>query len=142
MTSPATHPIPACGEAFSPEATILVVDDYAVICQILFTLLSRAGFRVLTATGAVQAQALARSTPKIDLLLTDLEMPEMTGDELAGWFSAVHPLARIVFISGYSDHGYAPQSAPFIAKPFHAERLLTTVRAALEAPLPTASAAA
>lgn len=88
------------------------------------------GFRVLTAVSGKEAKALAGANGQIDLLLTDLEMPEMRGDELAAWFRTVRPGMPILFMSSQNVVG-AAEVHPFLPKPFRAETLIRTVRAVL-----------
>jgi len=111
--------------------TVLVVDDNEAIRELLEILLCRDGYRVLSASDGPKALRLARATPGIDLLLSDLDMPGMRGDELARHFVRVHPTARVAFVS--SDGG-PPEDTPdaeFLAKPFTAGELRSTVHRAL-----------
>ncbi len=86
---------------------------------------------MLTAVGGEHAQALARGTPRLDLLVTDIEMPRLRGDELANWLATVHPDAKVVFVSS-SWRRAGTRASHFVAKPFHISELLTKVRAALD----------
>jgi DNA-binding response OmpR family regulator len=106
---------------------VLVVDDYRTLCEMIAGMLRPRGYRVLTAVSGEEAKALARANPKIDLLLTDIEMPHMRGDELAAWFRAVKSETRILFMSGQSTvRGSDPTH--FLPKPFRAEALVSKVR--------------
>ena len=101
------------------------------------------GYRVLTAASGEEAQALARENAGIDLLLTDLEMPEMRGDELAAWFRVTTPETRVLFMSSQRVVN-APAPIHFLEKPFSAHGLVTKVRDVLNhnsAPFPEAAAA-
>jgi len=87
----------------SPDSkTILVADDCAPVGELIELLLCRVGYRVLRATSGADALRLARKT-RIDLLLSNLDMPKMRGDELAVRFAAIHPAAPVVFLSSF-DH--------------------------------------
>lgn len=92
------------------------------------------GYRVLTASNGREAQALAQKHAKIDLLLTDIEMPEMRGDELAGWFRAAHGGTQILFMSSQRTAREALGPAHFLQKPFRAEALLSKVHEILDQP--------
>lgn len=122
----------ACDAAASAEpATILVVDDYRSLCDMTAAMLRRQGYRVLTASGGEEAKAFVHANGEIDLLLTDLEMPQMRGDELAAWFRAAKPATRILFMSAKRAElaGLDPLEA--LEKPFRAEVLIEKVRALL-----------
>ena len=88
-----THP------AASGQATVLMVDDCAEDRELFAHLLLAAGYRVLEANGAQQAQRLAGAEGKIDLLLTDFNMPGMNGVELARWFQSRFPLSKVLLVS-------------------------------------------
>ena len=127
-----SFPLPqvVLGESSQRSATVLVVDDYRSLCNMIAALLRPRGYSVLTASSGAQAQALARENARIDLLLTDIEMPEMRGDELAAWFRVTTPETRILFMS--SQRGVsAPAPIHFLEKPFSANGLVTKVREVL-----------
>jgi CheY-like chemotaxis protein len=140
QATPAPAPVPT-----KPE-TILVVDDHPELCEIASILLRRCGYRVLTANDGEQAKKLARKDTPIDLLLTDVEMPGMLGDELAEWFRLTRPHTAVVFMSGNPMQHRRLEPCHFIEKPFiRLDVLLKTIREALHqsrANPPTASAAA
>jgi CheY-like chemotaxis protein len=98
--------------------TILVVDDHPELCNVASMLLSQCGYRVLTATSGEQAKAMARENPGIDLLLTDVEMPGMHGDELAAWFHVIRPRTQVVFMSGNPMQLRRLGPSHFVLKPF------------------------
>jgi CheY-like chemotaxis protein len=110
---------------------VLVVDDYRSLSEITAAMLRSCGYRVLTASSGEEAKALARETARIDLLLTDIEMPQMRGDELAEWFRVAKPETRILFASSQSAPSQALQPFHFLQKPFHVEALIGKVREAL-----------
>jgi two-component system cell cycle sensor histidine kinase/response regulator CckA len=118
--------------------TILVVDDHPALCEVARILLKRCGYRVLIAYDASQAKEMVRDNPHIDLLLTDIEMPGMPGDQLAEWFHATCPHAAVVFMSGNATHQHQLPGYRFIEKPFvHLDTLVATI---LEAIHPTGAA--
>ncbi|MCY7379409.1 MAG: response regulator [Gemmatimonadaceae bacterium] len=102
-------------------------------------MLERSGYQVIEARhGADALMVAAQDGRSIDLLLTDIVMPEVNGLELAKWFEVAHPQGRIVFMSGYTDddlvgRGLSDRAVVFVAKPFTASVLLTAVRSALAA---------
>ncbi len=118
------------GESSQRSATVLVVDDYRSLCEVIAGMLRPRGYRVLTASSGEEAKALARENATIDLLLTDVEMPEMRGDELATWFRAATPETRILFMSSQNVVS-APAPVHFLEKPFSADGLVTKVREVL-----------
>jgi signal transduction histidine kinase/CheY-like chemotaxis protein len=107
--------------------TVLVVDDDDDVRRMVERALRRAGYTVMTATSGPDALARARAYPgEIDLLLTDVVMPGMTGQELIRELSAERPGLQVVFMSGY--HPGAPiDPRRFVAKPFDRATLLSTV---------------
>lgn len=121
--------------------TILVAEDEEVVRRLLVELLRRAGYTVLDAANGVLALELARGySGAIQLLITDVAMPVMTGTELARQIGAVQAGLRILLISGYSDPAQVAdiQEQPGVAylrKPFAPRALLDQVRALLDAPL-------
>ena len=123
----------------SALATILLVEDEATVRSAVRRILERSGYRVIEARhGADALMVAAQDGRPIDLLLTDIVMPEVNGIELAKWFEVAHPHGRIVFMSGYTDddlfrRGLSDRAVVFVAKPFTASVLLTAVRSALAA---------
>jgi PAS domain S-box-containing protein len=125
---------------------ILLVEDEPLVREVTGQMLEDQGYHVLQAAGGTDALelALTHSQAHIDLLLTDIVMPTMDGKELAAHFRMVHPEARVLFTSGYTDeilesHGVDHTKVSFMQKPFSADRLAQCVRDALEAPLGDAS---
>ena len=127
----------------SPEdgrlETILVVEDAESIRRMVCSMLSFCGYNCLEAADGLQALNIVREAPgSLDLILTDIMMPEMGGAELAKHVASLRPDLPIVFMSGYTDDPVVRrfESAPsiFLAKPFTAAALTEKVRAALEHP--------
>src|ERR1044071_10511487 len=110
--------------------TILVVDDNDLVLKAVVLILERAKFRVLSAASGPEAVILAKKPlEKIDLLLSDIEMPEMSGPELADILKANDPALHIMFMSGGDkgnllvlNYGWA-----YIQKPFVAVKLVEMV---------------
>jgi CheY-like chemotaxis protein len=123
-------------------ATVLVVEDNTEIRGLVHRYLRSAGYDVLVAEDSSHALELARSRT-IDLLLTDVIMPIMGGDVLAEQVRALHPRARVLYISGYPDDPSAnlmPRvpSSRFLSKPFTRQVLVREVGAMFDSPEATA----
>jgi len=113
--------------------TILVVDDQPSLCEVASLFLQRFGYRVLTANDGEQAKKIAREDANIDLLLTEIEMPVMFGDELAEWFRVTRPDTAVVLMSGNPMQRLRLEPRFFVEKPFvHLDTLVKTIRAALQ----------
>src|SRR3981081_3679540 len=103
------------GETEGMRGTVLVVDDQDVVRDIIRLTLEKAGYTVLEAASPSAAIDLVRGEPSIDLLVTDVVMPEMDAFELADRITREVPGVRILYTSGYTD---AASEGPFIQKPF------------------------
>jgi CheY-like chemotaxis protein len=122
--------------------TVLVVDDETEVQALLQAALAGWGYTVLGATSPREAIRLAERHPgPIDLLVTDMVMPEMTGAVLAERLIAAHPDMAILFMSGYAD--YAAESIPqsparvgFLQKPFAPDTVARKVRDLLDTAQP------
>jgi hypothetical protein len=120
--------------------TILLVDDEDDLRELAREILESEGYVVLTARDGVEALALADGHPgPIDLLLTDVVMPRMTGRQVAERLASVRPTTRILFMTGYTDdpvlrRHLSDAHTALLAKPFTPDRLLRRVREVLEAP--------
>ena len=127
-------------EIFSGTETILLVEDEEVVRKLSLKILQSCGFNVLQAENGVAALALfEKDKPAIDLLLTDVVMPQMGGPELAEKLGEKIPDLRVLFTSGYTDdavvrHGILDTGANFIQKPFTLDSLLKKVRNLLDSP--------
>jgi CheY-like chemotaxis protein len=120
---------------------VLLVEDEDSLRSLLRELLESFGYRVLEAGQGVDAMRIAREhSGTIQLLLSDLVMPQMTGRELADRLTRLRPGIKVLFMSGYAaglapDHE-VPSDAAYIEKPFTADALAGAVRALLDAPTP------
>jgi two-component system cell cycle sensor histidine kinase/response regulator CckA len=120
----------------SKPPVILLVEDESMVREITGQVLAHAGYSVLESSNAKEALQIATSHEgPIDLLLTDIVMPEMNGADLAQRMLARQPDLVTVFMSGYAEHDVLKKakfgSAVHIQKPFTIDVLLTRVSQAL-----------
>ncbi|HEY3803556.1 MAG TPA: ATP-binding protein [Kofleriaceae bacterium] len=141
---PVTERVPAVPLAVARTATpirgtqrILVVEDEAPVRMLIREVLSQAGYDVIDAVDGAHALDVAAATEgEIDLLLTDVIMPKLSGRELARRFAQLRPTSRVLYMSGYADdklghHGLLDPDVALIQKPLTPEMLLRRVRALL-----------
>ncbi|WP_437538704.1 ATP-binding protein [Sorangium sp. So ce726] len=133
VTPARARPSPAGG-----DETVLVVEDDDAVRKLIVDVLERRGYGVLSAASGEEALAmLAREgEDAVDLLLTDLVMPGMNGRELAERAVAIHPRARVLYISGYAEDvlaGAEPdRELALLQKPFTPETLAHRLRELLD----------
>jgi PAS domain S-box-containing protein len=120
--------------------TLLLVEDEEAVRALVRSALKEKGYRVLEASGGEEAlKLLEQYGGLIDLLVTDVVMPRMTGPELVGRLANSHPQIKVLYISGYADyaglhHGALDSGAAFLQKPFSPEALARKVREVLGSP--------
>ena len=85
------------------QPIVLVVDDEAPIRQIERRLLEQAGYQVIEASSAVDALALLHDGKSIDLLIADLDMPEVSGDEMVRRIRTERPDLKVLYVTGHID---------------------------------------
>lgn len=123
-----------------PAPTILLVEDEEGVRAVLHELLTGLGFAVLQAANGAEAVDLARGhAGVIDLVITDMVMPEMSGQELARNLAEVRPGVRILYMSAFASNIYSPSAlanalADYISKPFDLETFVGKVRELLASP--------
>jgi signal transduction histidine kinase len=118
-------------EEFKGTETILIVDDEEIIVGMGQTVLTAYGYKVLATSSAKKAvEMLARPEPKIDLLITDLVMPGMSGTELVEHAQKLRPSMPILMMSGALS-GSEHSSRAYLPKPFTSQQLLEKVRTIL-----------
>lgn len=114
--------------------TILMVDDEDLMLTMGKTVLATFGYRVLTANSGQKAlEILARGDTTVDLVITDLVMPSMTGRELADHVNRLAPGTRVLRISGFVRSGNPEDETTYLQKPFSSQDLLVKVKRALTA---------
>jgi CheY-like chemotaxis protein len=121
------------------KATIFFAEDEPQLRELGETILSRAGYRVVTAATSEALKSLVQDYPgQVDLVLTDIVMPGVGGLELVALAKARWPAIRVLYVSGYTGDqikGIDPNVA-FLQKPFTPLELLTKVAETLEGPSP------
>ncbi len=122
----------------SGTETILLVEDNDGLRKLATRLLEHAGYTVLgTATGEEAMRVLERHDAPVQLLLSDVVMPGMSGRLLAERLAQSHPAMKVLYMSGYTSdtvvrHGVLEAHVPFLNKPFTAAALLRKVREVLD----------
>jgi PAS domain S-box-containing protein len=116
--------------------TVLLVEDEEAVRESTRRILSDGGYNVLTASDGVQALAICEETTSIDLVLTDIVMPGMSGKQLA---EALDGRMRVLYMSGYTDQQILPdERGLLVEKPFGSALLLRKVRQVLNGVEPRA----
>jgi len=129
--------VPSFGPTRNAE-TVLVVEDEPVVRQLVCAVLSDVGYNVLCAGAPLEALHLVKENPApIELLVTDVVMPDMHGPALAREVIALRPAVRVLFISGYSendisDQGVVEPGLAVLQKPFTKLTLVKKVREMLD----------
>lgn len=119
---------------------ILIVDDENSVRDSLYAVLESAGYEVLAASNGPDGLTIFRqSVPPIDLLVTDYNMPQMSGLELARACSGVFGKLRVLYVSGSRPDAdlladLQAGGSGFLAKPFRAQELLRKARELIESP--------
>ena len=128
----APEPVPGAGE------TILLVEDEPGVRKLVRQMLVQQGYHVLEAASGPEALALAERHPgRIDLLLTDVVMPQINGRELAVQLQAMRPGIKLIYMTGYTEdavvrHGVSTAGVVCLQKPFLPDTLARKVREVLD----------
>ncbi len=131
---PATRPLPP-----KKGGTVLLAEDDPLVLSVASRILSRRGFDVLhAATGRDALQRCKEHEGPIDLLVTDVVMPLMSGRELASHVKILRPETKILYMSGYSEdmigrHGILQEDENYMQKPFTSSELLEKIETVLRA---------
>ncbi|MDI6754689.1 MAG: PAS domain S-box protein [Thermodesulfobacteriota bacterium] len=118
--------------------TVLVAEDEGDVRNLVVQILKRQGYKVLEAANGWEALILCeKNQGMIHLLVTDVVMPVMSGRELTERLLLLHPEAKVLYMSGYTDdavvrHGILEEGVNFIQKPFSLEKLVEKVREVLD----------
>ena len=118
--------------------TLLIVEDEALVRSLAATVLGQHGYNIhLADNGQTALRFFEEKSSQVDLVLTDIVMPEMDGIELAKKLHHLAPKTPILFMSGYLDevlnsHAFDPNSMPMLKKPFGAEELVRRVKQMLD----------
>jgi PAS domain S-box-containing protein len=119
--------------------TILLVEDEASVRAFVERVLQGLGYTVLTAGSGVHALGLVQDGARVDLVLTDIVMPGMSGPVLAARLLRQLPQLRVIYMSGYAEHASLPiggRSVVMVQKPFTQSDLARLVRRVLDGPPP------
>jgi CheY-like chemotaxis protein len=141
--APAAAPAPSGEGQAGHGETILVVEDEDSLRDLTSRILTRGGYQVcVVASGSEAVRRASDPAQPIDLLLTDVVMPEMLGNEVAARVGEIRPGIPALFMSGYAqpildNHGIPSPCYDILEKPFTEAALLTRVRTALTRPAAT-----
>jgi PAS domain S-box-containing protein len=130
----------AAGPVAGPDASVLLVEDQEALREMIEEILGELGYRVEAAESGSAALELAETRERpVDLLLTDLVMPRMSGRELAEKLRERWPGLRVLYMSGYTAdvvtrHGILEPGVQLLQKPFSSAELARRLREALESP--------
>jgi two-component system cell cycle sensor histidine kinase/response regulator CckA len=132
-------PVPAAVTSSAGTETILLVEDEAVVRDLVCEILRESGYNVLSApTGPDAIKITAQHSNPIDLLITDVVMPEMSGPELVNTLRRARGEMRVLYMSGYTDDAVLvrqglPEKCAFLRKPYTPLQFLQKVRETLDA---------
>jgi CheY-like chemotaxis protein len=136
---PPSYKRPVSGKLPVGTETVLVLEDDVSVRHISVRLLRKLGYEVIEAANGDDAKRLIsdRAPGSVQLLLTDMVMPQMSGRRFADWLSQTSPDTKIIFISGYLEESLHPHDRResgmfFLPKPFDSEQLATKVREVLD----------
>jgi len=138
VSAPLAPPAAAAGAPGGSE-TVLVVEDDEQVRALMASTLRSSGYRVLEASDGIQALlVLGQHAGPLDLLVTDVVLPGMSGRDVAGHLARLRPEAAVLYVSGYPDHavvqhGVLEAESALLQKPFTPQALARAVRAALDA---------
>jgi two-component system cell cycle sensor histidine kinase/response regulator CckA len=122
------------------KETVLLTEDEEQVRQMIRMILEMSGYCVLEASDGEEALAIYKQHEgQIDLVMTDVVMPQMSGRELAQSLEVLHPGIKVLYMSGYTDdaivrHGLLDQEIAFLQKPFTPDALIRKVREVLDVP--------
>ncbi len=137
----------SCERHRTGPATLLIVEDESLMRESMTEFLSRSGYKVLSAGSAEEALETSKSHSEIDLVITDVVLPQMSGQQLAGKLTTAFPEMKVLFVSGYSQSAVFHRDVPglnraFLQKPFSLPVLAEKVGGVLDPPKKAHAAAA
>jgi PAS domain S-box-containing protein len=127
-------------ELLQGRETVLLTEDEEQVRQMIRMILEMSGYCVLEASDGEEALSIYKQHEgQIDLVMTDVVMPQMSGRELAQSLEVLHPGIKVLYMSGYTDdaivrHGLLDQEIAFLQKPFTPDVLIRKVREVLDVP--------
>jgi two-component system, cell cycle sensor histidine kinase and response regulator CckA len=140
VAPPTPKPVSAEANAGQLRGTILVVDDEPILRSLAVKILTRSGYTTLSAGDADEAIAVFEARGgAVDLLLTDVVMPGLSGPQLAKELTARRPGLKVIFASGYTDdmvlrHGVDGDTMEFLGKPYTFKELIARVETTMAKP--------
>jgi CheY-like chemotaxis protein len=140
VAAPAAAPYrkPGQRKGYAGTETILVLEDEVSVRHLSVRILRKLGYDVIEAAHANDARRLIhRHGKKVDLLITDMVLPEMSGRTFADWLRRTSPGTKVIYVSGYlqeslDPHDRAEPGMIFLPKPFTTDRLASKVREVLD----------
>lgn len=129
---------PNNAEAMNGRETVLLVEDEEMVRNLTREILEMSGYKVLTASNGEEAcQVCDDFDDEIDLMVTDVVMPQMSGRELHEYVAKKRPDTAVLYMSGYTDdaivrHGVLDDGMPFLQKPFTPDAFARKVRELIE----------
>jgi PAS domain S-box-containing protein len=125
-------------EALKGSETILLVEDEEPVRRLACEILQASGYTILEASGGLDALQVCETHGRIELMVTDVVMPGMSGRELADELSSLRPEMRVLYVSGYTEdaigeYGVLEEGVNFLQKPFRPCDLARKVREVLDA---------
>jgi hypothetical protein len=130
---------PGAPEAEVATGTVLLVEDYEMLREVIEEILRGVGYRVISAPNGAAALEIGRQNRDIDVLLTDIVMPSMLGSDLAIQLRKEIPGLRVLFMSGHAQpvlgaSSVLPPDMPLLQKPFMEPELLAKLQQVLKSP--------
>lgn len=132
-SAPGAEPVRPDLPPMHRRRTVLVVDDDPMMLQVIERILMKDNYTLLKASSGAEALEVIRARPALDLLITDVAMPEMSGPTLADHVRQQYPGLPVLFQAGFSDMLFDDRpdlgdGAAFLEKPFTARGLLEAAR--------------
>jgi two-component system cell cycle sensor histidine kinase/response regulator CckA len=116
----------------TPTQTVLIVDDDMATLDLQRRVLETAGFAVIEASDGAEALAILKGDTPLTLVVSDVEMPLLTGDDLAREVAAIRPGLKVLFVTGNVDRLFEKEwfmfdDRAYLSKPFTGPELITAV---------------